>query len=248
VLWSAGSSSAPALPLSATRGRISSTLSAKVPRRVDDAERADDDVADAQARRPETAFHSAEPARAVHFPDRRASADADVAFRDRTCGRARACLVRGVSVRPDVRIADGEIVDHRGDDDRDAEIRSAPVEADLALFEESQDAAGSRQGEDAASGQEEPVDAIDRTGGLEQNGLGFSGGRPVVVHSGSGGRVEEDRRAARGPPRVREVADLDAWDVGQGAGGHSLLAAALQRDSRSACHRSSEFTARVDSQ
>ena len=80
---------------------------------VDDRERADDDVAELEARGAEPAFHPAEPAAPVHLSDRRAGAGADVAFGDRPVDAARARLVGGLRVGPDPRIADREIVDHR---------------------------------------------------------------------------------------------------------------------------------------
>ena len=123
VLRSAWSSSAGPGRFSVSAARITSTLSAivpfarrapammrpglpveHVPGRVHDGECANHDVADLEARSPESSLHAAQPAAAVHLPHRRPGSSADVAFGDRTGGRGRARLVCRVRIRPDPRI------------------------------------------------------------------------------------------------------------------------------------------------
>ena len=124
--------------------------------------------------------------------------------------RRRAGLVGGLGIRPDARIADREIVDHRRDDDGDAQVGRAPVEADLVLLEIAEHAAVGVQREDAAAGEKERVDLLHRAHRLQHHDLRFARRRAVVVDAGGNGRIEEDRGAAGRPAGIGEVADADA--------------------------------------
>ena len=165
-------------------------------------------------------------------------------------GRSRgrtACGVGGLAVGPDSRISDGQIVDHRGDDDRNLEIGCAPVETDLPLVEKAKDTSGCRQREDAAAGQEERVDALDGTDWLKHHDLRLARGGTVVVDAGSGGRVEEDGRAAGRAAGICEVSDLEPRHVGERSArrGLRLLRLSSTGDGDRPCHRVPELPPRV---
>ena len=85
--------------------------------RVDDGERADDDLAGAEAGGPDAALHATRGVLAQHPANRGSGAGADVAFGDAR-GRGRlARLVGGLRIGTDRRIAEREIVDDRAGHD-----------------------------------------------------------------------------------------------------------------------------------
>ena len=75
--------------------------------------------------------------------------------------------VRGGVVIPDgVTLPDGTAVTIAVNDERDAEVGRAPVEADLVLLEMADHTAVRRQAERSAAGQEQRMDPFDRARGL----------------------------------------------------------------------------------
>jgi hypothetical protein len=58
------------------------------------------------------------------------------------------------------------------------------------------------------------VDLIDGAHGLQQDHLRLAGRRSVVVDGRGRRLVEEHGRAPGRAPRIGEVTDLEAWDVG----------------------------------
>src|SRR5205814_3409883 len=67
---------------------------------------------------------------------------------------------------------------------------------------------------DAAPGKQDRVDGVDGADRLQQDHLRLAGRRSVVVDARRRRLVEEDGRAAGGPPRIGEVAGLEAGDGG----------------------------------
>ncbi len=71
------------------------------------------------------------------------------------------------------------------------------------------------QREDAATGEEERVNPLDRAHRLQHHDHRLARRRAVVVDAGGNRRIEEDRGAPGRPPRIGEVSDADAAHVGE---------------------------------
>ena len=80
----------------------------------------------------------------------------------------------------------------------------------LPFLEESHDASRGTERHRAAAGEEQAVDAIERADRLQHHAERFTRRGPVVVDACSDRLIEEQHRAAGGPPRVGEVPDADA--------------------------------------
>src|SRR4029079_16828562 len=118
-----------------TRDDLSASPIEDVAGGVHDRKRGHYDVAELEARGAHAALHPAEAAAPMHLSHGRPRPRADAAFGHGSGGSGRARLVGRLRVRPDAGVADGEVVDHRRDDERDADIGYPPVEAGLVLLE-----------------------------------------------------------------------------------------------------------------
>ena len=164
-------------------------------------------------------------AHARRLADRGARAGADAAFRDGAVGGRARRLVAAVGGRTDPAVADRQIEDRRGRNNR--HVGGAELEADLLLFEIPHDAGRGVEAERAAAGQDDRVRDLDEVDRVEQIGLARGGRRAAHVHAGRGAGLGQDHRAAGRALRQRVVSDLDARH-----GRQRLVSTALRADRR----------------
>src|SRR5439155_20134691 len=88
-----------------------------------------------------------------------------------------------VGTDADPAVADRQIVDDGSDDDRHTDVRYAPVIPDALLLEETNDSGGRPQSHGSAACQQDTMNWIERTYGLQYHAGRFPRPRAVVVHS-----------------------------------------------------------------
>ena len=130
--------------------------------------------------------------------------------------RSLAGTVAGLGIRSDAAVATTEVED----DGRrhDEHVRDAFVLADSALFEAAHDTCARIQVKSAAAGQQHRSHLLDEISRLQNVGLARARYRAAYVDTAHRAVFGHDDRAARGPAAVGEVADADAWHVGNASG------------------------------
>ena len=122
--------------------------------------------------------------------------------------------VAGIGVGNRQRVADAEVEEDRGGDDRHRP--NAGREPDPALGEAAHDAVGGREPEGRATGEADRVDPLDEGGRAEEIGLARARRRASHVDARDRTRVRrEDDRAAGQPGRIGPVTDPQAGNVAQ---------------------------------
>ena len=185
---------------------------------VHDDKRSDHDAAKTNRRGADAALHAGHTAGHEHLAHRGAGTCADASFSDRAAGGrlTRAIGLVGTDANP--AIADRQIVDDGSDDDRHTDVRYAPVIPDALLLEETNDSGGRAQSHGSAACQQEAMNVIERTDGLQHHAERFPRRRAVVVRSGGRRLVEQDGGTSGRPAAVGEMPHAHATDVGEGAG------------------------------
>ena len=123
-----------------------------------------------------------------------------------------ACPIAHGLVGPDPRVADAQVVDHRGrDDGHDAVSRAEPG---IVLFEKTHDAGSCIEAEGAATGQQDAVSLSHPPAGPDGVGLPGAGCESAHVDAGGGAGHAQEHGTAGARPTVGGVTHPNALDRG----------------------------------